>query len=269
MRAGWEHSGKNNKLKPPIFMRKLTFFIFVLVLIGIKSILSCDVKSSLNFSLYDGSNFSVVFNNTDYGKITDEVEFNNIQAGKYYVKVIKEMPNVPATPNIIFSNYIIIPQDCKIFAVIDESGHFYIYKKISDYGRYKENHAGVCNCNCEACKNCVYKARNDENNEQLKDDCRYKAMKENDFNDAIKTISDRSFESTKLDIAKQVISANTVTCEQLRNLLKTFSFEDSKIQLSEFAYDKLCDPNNISRIYDTFTFESSIQVLNEYIAGKK
>lgn len=246
--------------------------IYVLILffiIKITPALGGNVSSSLNISLYDGGNFTVLFNNGEPSKVTDEIEYNNIEAGKYYLKVIKESPKVPAIPDIIFSDYIIIPQNCRIFAVINESGHFYVYKKIPDYSQFADTHIGHCDCNCEYCQKCIYKTGNIGLKEQNNDDCESKSMNAADFNEALKIISEKSFETTKTDIGKQVVDANTLTCNQLREILKTLAFEDRKIQLAEYAYDKLCDPKNFMKVYDVFVFESSIQTLQQFVDQKK
>ncbi|MFI5144484.1 MAG: DUF4476 domain-containing protein [Ignavibacteria bacterium] len=250
-------------------MKNFFFLIFlVFFLFNNSSSKSGDVTSSLNLSLYDGGNFTAVFNNGESTPVTDEIEYNNIEAGKYFLKVIKESPKVPAVPDVIFSDYIIIPQDCKVFAVIDESNHLYIYKKISDYANYTGTHHS-CDCNCEFCRKCIYKKGNIGETEHYNDDCYSKSMNDKDFSDALKIISDKSFEATKVDIGKQVIDANTISCGQLREMLKTLSFEDGKIQLAEYAYDKICDPKNFMKVYDAFSFESSVQMLQQFVSQKK
>jgi len=249
-------------------MKKLLYLIIPLFFLFNNSSSKCgDVSSSFNLSLYDGGNFTAIFNNGESSQVTDEIEYNNIEAGKYYLKVIKESPKVPAVPDVIFSDYIIIPQDCKVFAVIDESNRLYIYKKISDFSHYTGSRHN-CDCNCEYCQKCIYKTGKIGETETGNDDCYSKSMNEKDFNDALKIISDKQFEATKVDIGKQVADANTLTCAQLREMLKTLSFEDSKIQLAEYAYDKLCDPKNFMKVYDVFSFESSIQMLQQYVSRK-
>ncbi len=249
-------------------MKKAILLIPILLLFNSKIFSADKTTSSLNLSLYDGGIFTVVFDGKETTEPTNEADYSDIEAGKYFLKVVKETMTVPATPSIIFSDYIIVPVGCKIFAVIDESGKFYIYKKINDYEHYTESRRHECHCDCEYCRNCIYKTGNINRNDS-DDACKNRSMNENDFNNALKTVSGRSFESTKLDMSKQIIDQNVLTCDQLKELLNAFAFEDSKVQLAEYAYDKICDQKNYSKIYDVFSFESSIQVIQDYISKKK
>ena len=94
-------------------------------------------------------------------------------------------------------------------------------------------------------------------------------MKDGDLNDALKVVSDKSFESTKIDVAKAIIEQNMLSSEQVAGMLKLFSFDDSKINIAEYAYTKTCDKNNYFKIYDSFTFETSIQTVKDYISKLK
>ena len=254
-------------------MRKLT--LFTLILLGFllsHSYSNGRNQSAFNLSLYNGDMFMVMFNYEVTVDASDEFDINNIDGGNYYLKVTRETIKVPAMADILFSGYIEIPAGCKIYAVIDESGKFLVYKKITDYQNYYSTGRHLCHCDCEACKNCIYKNKNIEWHEKEKentDDCAYKSMKDKDFNDAVQVISSKAFESTKIDISKQILDNNTVTSEQVKQILQLFSFDDSKLEVAKYAYDKTCDKSNYYKVYDAFSFESSIQTLKNYITNRK
>ena len=254
-------------------MKKISFFALILVLIAFSSIYSSEKNlSAFNLSLYNGDLFKVMFNNSETTEASDEFDINNIEAGNYYLKVTRETVKVPAAADIVFSGYIEIPAGCKIYAVIDESGKFLVYKKITDYQNYYSTDRHECHCDCEACKNCIYKNKNikwHEKEKESTDDCIYKSMKDKDFNDATQVISSKAFESTKIDIAKQILDNNTVTSEQVKQILQLFSFDDSKLEVAKYAYDKTCDKSYYYKVYDAFSFESSIQTLKNYITNRK
>lgn len=94
-------------------------------------------------------------------------------------------------------------------------------------------------------------------------------MSATDFADAKQSISSKSFEDSKLTIARQITSSNCLLCSQVKEIMKLFSFEDSKLDFAKFAYDYVYDLNNYYKLNDAFTFESSIDDLNEYINMKK
>ncbi|MGD0710851.1 MAG: DUF4476 domain-containing protein [Bacteroidales bacterium] len=96
--------------------------------------------------------------------------------------------------------------------------------------------------------------------------CPYPMSREN-FESLKKTISSKSFEESKLDIAKQVLTTNCLLSSQVREIMKLFSFEDSKLTFAKYAYGHTFDIGNYFKVNDAFSFESSIDELNKYISA--
>lgn len=92
-------------------------------------------------------------------------------------------------------------------------------------------------------------------------------MTPGDFEAAKGTISSKSFDDSKLTIAKQIIATNCLLSSQVRELMLLFSFEDTKLQLAKYAYGYTYDIGNYFKVNDAFTFESTIDELNTYITG--
>ncbi len=90
-----------------------------------------------------------------------------------------------------------------------------------------------------------------------------------DFEGVKSSISSKSFDDTKLTMAKQVIGANCLLSTQVKEIMLLFSFEGTRLDLAKFSYDKTYDQGNYYKLNDAFTFESSISELNDYINGKK
>lgn len=88
-----------------------------------------------------------------------------------------------------------------------------------------------------------------------------------DFNQAKQSIKSKSFEDSKLTIAKQIINTNCLLSSQVKEIMLIFSFEDTRLELAKFAYGYTLDIGNYYKVNDAFTFESSIDDLNDYIAG--
>jgi hypothetical protein len=95
------------------------------------------------------------------------------------------------------------------------------------------------------------------------------AMSPSDFESAKKSIAAKSFEDSKLTIAKQVLNSNCLNASQVREIMDQFTFEQNKLDWAKFAYGKTVDRNNYFKINDGFTFEASIDDLNEYISKQK
>jgi hypothetical protein len=89
-----------------------------------------------------------------------------------------------------------------------------------------------------------------------------------DFAEAKRTISSSSFEDSKMTTAKQVIKSSCMSTDQIKDVMGLFSFEESKLTFAKAAYDRCSDKQNFWKLNDSFTFESSIDDLNNYIEKK-
>jgi hypothetical protein len=97
----------------------------------------------------------------------------------------------------------------------------------------------------------------------------YSPMSQSNFNDLTSSINAKAFEDAKLKVARQAISSNCVSAAQVRKLMDLFTFEDNKLQLAKYSYDYTVDKQNYFKVNDGFTFDSSVDALNEYISSKK
>ncbi|MEI6488581.1 MAG: DUF4476 domain-containing protein [Bacteroidota bacterium] len=89
-------------------------------------------------------------------------------------------------------------------------------------------------------------------------------MAASEFESAKQSISSKSFEESKLTIAKQIIGSNCMLCSQIKEMMNLFSFEASKLDLAKFAWKYSLDRGNYYKLNDAFTFESSIDELSKY-----
>jgi hypothetical protein len=94
------------------------------------------------------------------------------------------------------------------------------------------------------------------------------AMKSRDFQAAKQTIENESFDESKVNTAKSIISSNCLTSDQVLELCQLFSFEQSKLDIAKCAYGKTVDQNNYFKVVNAFTFSSSKDELNKYISGQ-
>lgn len=93
-------------------------------------------------------------------------------------------------------------------------------------------------------------------------------MTAGEFADVKKSIEAKSFEDSKMTLAKQVGSSRCFTVDQVKGLMGLFSFEDSKLDIAKYAYDRTYDIDNYYKVNDAFTFETSIDDLNGYIQAR-
>ena len=92
-------------------------------------------------------------------------------------------------------------------------------------------------------------------------------MSQNDFQRLKSTISSKSFEDSKLTIAKQVLNNNCLTTSEVKEIMLLFDFEATRLDFAKYAYGYTYDIGNYFMVNDAFTFESSISDLNNYIGS--
>ena len=90
-------------------------------------------------------------------------------------------------------------------------------------------------------------------------------MERSEFEQAKSSIASKSFEDSKLTIAKQIIQSNCLLSSQVKEIMLLFTFEDTRLEFAKFAYAYTLDLRNYYKLNDAFTFESSIDELDKYI----
>ncbi|MBK7183685.1 MAG: DUF4476 domain-containing protein [Bacteroidetes bacterium] len=88
-------------------------------------------------------------------------------------------------------------------------------------------------------------------------------MTATNFEAAKKSIQAKNFDDSKLIIAKQILDNNCLKCSQIKELMGLFSFEGSKLEIAKYAWHHVVDKGNYFTINDAFTFDSSVDELNE------
>jgi hypothetical protein len=90
-------------------------------------------------------------------------------------------------------------------------------------------------------------------------------MTDLDFADVKRSIESKSFEDSKLTIAKEVTSANCLFASEVKEIMMLFDFESTRLTYAKFAWDYTFDKGNYYKVNDAFQFESSIDELRQYI----
>lgn len=95
-------------------------------------------------------------------------------------------------------------------------------------------------------------------------------MAEADFIQAKQSIESKTFEDSKLTIAKQIAGSNCLLCSQVKEIMLLFTYESTKLEFAKYAFPFTLDQGNYFRVNDAFTYESSIDELNEFLhSGRK
>ncbi|MEX1187725.1 MAG: DUF4476 domain-containing protein [Bacteroidia bacterium] len=93
-------------------------------------------------------------------------------------------------------------------------------------------------------------------------------MNQGSFSQVLNQLSSQSFESTKISLARQIMTSNWFTSEQIRQMMTQMTFEDSKVEIARSGYNRVVDPQNYFVVNSAFTFSSSVDELNRYLFGQ-
>ncbi len=95
------------------------------------------------------------------------------------------------------------------------------------------------------------------------------SMSQSDYERALSSIKSKTFEDTKITTIKQILKGDCVTVAQLSGILKTLTYEESKLEIAKFGYDYVVDKNRFYQINDVFTFSASVDELNKFLERKQ
>jgi hypothetical protein len=224
--------------------RILLAALFVVASVQLKA---SHLASEFNLRIHEMAWFTVTLDNQIFETPVNRFQLSHIEPGTHYL-VVSRMDQNQWYPydyrhTRIFAGYVHIPALSRVNAVIDRFGRFKINRIVPLVQPVLPDPAV-----CQPVPAPVFIGMNDYEFDQL-----------------IHTIDNLSFESSKMQVARQALSANMVSARQVEQLVRLMTFESSKLELAKFAYRNTVDKQNYFIINDAFTFESSITDLNNFI----
>lgn len=93
-------------------------------------------------------------------------------------------------------------------------------------------------------------------------------MDESQFAGVRNSVASKTWDESRLTIAKQVVGSNCLTAAQVRDLMTIMEWEETKLDFAKFAYAYTFDLGNYYKLNDAFEWEDSIEELNMHINGR-
>lgn len=98
--------------------------------------------------------------------------------------------------------------------------------------------------------------------------CAY-AMAANNFTTLLNSVKSKSFADDQTAIVQQAIANNCLNSNQVKDLLRLFSFEEDKLNIAKLCYACVVDKQNYFVVNDMFTFSDSVDQLTSFIQSGK
>ena len=91
-------------------------------------------------------------------------------------------------------------------------------------------------------------------------------MNPEDFELALGYISKKTFDSDRLETAKEVVRNNWVSSRQIAAVCRLFTYDSNRLDFAKFAYASCADKGMYFILDETFTFNSSRDELHKFIS---
>ena len=79
-------------------------------------------------------------------------------------------------------------------------------------------------------------------------------MNQNSFNQFVSILVQEHFDTNRLKMAKQAISSNMMSVNQVSIILDKFTFDRAKLEFAKLAYRSTIDKENYFLLNSKFTF---------------
>ena len=209
--------------------------------------------SDLHIRKFDNAPVLVQFENQFVGNPGPVKIVNNIEGGRYRIKIwtiLNGHPYSNGHRRLIYNGFIDVPGGSEVRAMLTRQNTIRINQIIPNF--VPVHVSPICDPYIPFNPHPIgYQDH---------------IMNPSEFNALLNTIDHQSFESTRMTIAKQAIrDRNVITTAQVAALMNLMSFESSKLELSKFSYQYTIDRHKYFQLFNEFSFDSSVRSLSEYM----
>jgi hypothetical protein len=265
--------------------------IYSAVLAAIIALPAQAINSELSIAMANQQKFTLTFDNNFYSTPSTTYNITNVLPGAHRVRMTSvpvQMMGACGMPTVLFDGWVNIPQASRVTAMPVSISQLNIVSVVplaqqyynpndpynNGYGNnpydnnpYGNNPYGNNGYQYGNGYNNPYGYGNYPNNGYGNPVTypSYYGMSAESFTALKNSINAQSFDSSKLNVAKQGIGSNNLTAAQVKELVALFGYDSSKLEIAKFAYGRTVDRNNYYQVSDAFTYSSSVDELTRYI----
>jgi hypothetical protein len=235
-------------------MKKLS-----LLIVGLISVLILNAHvnhhsvSDFNLKLWNNGSFKIFIDNQQYG-YDSFFKLQNIAPGKHHIKVLLNKYNHHGNggfTKVLYNGAINIPANSIVSALVTPNRNIKLKITNKGHNHYNGTNGHVNSNGCGNMNSNVYSY--------------IQPMDASSFNGLLSSVDNTNFDSSKITIIKQALTHNYLSTNQVIMLINQFSFDSSKLKIAKLAYVKTVDQENYFLVNNSFTFNSSITSLSNYI----
>ncbi len=93
-------------------------------------------------------------------------------------------------------------------------------------------------------------------------------MSDSEIQTLMQSMKNATFDEKMISVAKTALKNSMLKTSQVHQLLDLITFEQQKLELAKYCYDKTTDKNNYYTLYNDFKFSNYSDQLDKYINSK-
>ena len=249
-------------------MKKMLFTL-VLFVLSSAATFAGQRNSDLKLTVFQNQSFLLNLDGYRYSRPADQVILRDLDPGRHYLEVFSACGT-----RTLFRGYINLQPSSQIKARIDARGQFvisHIVLKQNGYSYgppaqgtviYTGHGVGAVSspgtCGTPNQPFGYYTGQPAGSSAMI-------LMPANAFKILIRTLEDQRFEESRLAIARDALRRNAFTALQLREMVYTMSFEESRLEVARLGYPSLVDPQNVYLVTEAFRFSGTTNELYAWI----
>ncbi len=244
---------------------KKTFTLFAALLLTV-ILYAHPNQSKISISSTGNITIRVMVDGNRYPAGNNAVMINNLDPGYHSIKVYQLVNNNAGLRNYPFSNNYRLVYNANVYV----KPQYYVDIMINRFGKAFFDEQPIAAGYYGDDNDDDWDDNNSNNNWNSNQEYNTnRPMNIQSFERFKESLKNESFDNTRMNIAKQVITANWFTTAQVKEIMGFFSFENSKLDIAKYAYKYTVDKSDYFTLADCFTFSSYKDELMRYLRANK
>ncbi len=238
-----------------------TIFTLLSSLFISASVLAADAKqkSAVTIKSVDNQNIMVVLDGKRFDANNNSIMISNLNAGQHSVKVYRLRNNgvfniLGKRYEVVYNSTVNLKKRTHLLITIERNGFISMQENKLKNG-----------CGFEYDDDYDY----DDYDEYYEGDRYATGMNKVEFDRMLQSISREWLESNKIKSVTQVTKTNRFTTDQVKELMRLFTFENYRLEVAKLAYINTVDKWNYSEVNTLFSFQASKIELDRYIRSQR
>lgn len=238
-----------------------TIFTLLSSLFISASVLAADAKqkSAVTIKSVDNQNIMVVLDGKRFDANNNSIMISNLNAGQHSVKVYRLRNNgvfniLGKRYEVVYNSTVNLKKRTHLLITIERNGFISMQENKLKNGRgfeYDDDYDY------------------DDYDEYYEGDRYATGMNKIEFDRMLQSISREWLESNKIKSVTQVTKTNRFTTDQVKELMRLFTFENYRLEVAKLAYINTVDKWNYSEVNTLFSFQASKIELDRYIRSQR